>query len=72
MRLKDAYRYLVSDTSYDTNADTAQEKGCRLDYEISGGASNGQKRKTEAATPVLKYGAVEVKGIKKWAVKNAE
>ena len=72
VRLKDAYRYLVSDTSYDTNADTAQEKGCRLDYEISGGASNGQKRKTEAATPVLKYGAVEVKGIKKWAVKNAE
>ena len=71
VKLKDEYRYLISDTRYPTNRDTDTEKGCNLTYEISGGPSHNQKRKQEAETPWLKYGALKAEGKKLWTVRDS-
>lgn len=83
IRLKDAYRYLLSDTSYPTNRDAkgATEEtiaadpalaGALLEYQISGGTFHGQSRKTGTMTPFLKYGTVQFFGQKNWTVKDSE
>ena len=71
IKLKDEYRYQISDTRYPTNRD-GQAKGCRLEYTVRGGSSHGQKRTVERETPVLPYGAVSVSGEKYWTVAGSE
>lgn len=85
LKLKDEYRYLVSDTVYPTNADApgADEEqiladpskaGAVIEYQISGGKYNGESRSAGVRTPELKYGAVSFEGTKHWTVagSNAE
>ena len=72
LKLKDKYRYLLSDTTYPTNIDTTTEKGCKVDYVIGGGKYKNQSRTVYTGTPTLKYGTVEFSGIKKWTVVGAE
>jgi len=72
VRLRDKYRFLLSDTSYPTNLDTEQEKGCSMTYTISGGISHGQERKVEKETPYLKYGVLQVLGAKQFSVSDSE
>jgi len=71
LKLKDQYRYLLSDTSYPTNIDGAT-KGCKVHYTISDGKYKGQTKDVYASTPSLKYGAVEFDGQKVWSVQGAE
>lgn len=79
LKLKDEYRYLLSDTSYPTNLDaenTTKEEieknpekaGAVLSYSIFGGKYNTEKRKTGIETPRLKYGTVSFEGEKHWTV----
>lgn len=85
LKLKDQYRYLLSDTSYPTNkdADDATEEmiqqdptkaGGVIQYKISGGKYDGETRTVGVKTPELKYGTVVFEGNKQWTVSgsNAE
>lgn len=83
LKLKDEYRYLVSDTSYPTNADeeSADEAqisedpskaGGSVSYQISGGKYHGETRTVGVKTPDLKYGTVAFQGTKYWTVKGSE
>ena len=74
LKLKDEYRYLLSDTSYPTNRDAAgaasdlTKAGAVMSYTIEGGIYNRETRKTGVVTPKLKYGTVEFTGKKNWTV----
>ena len=79
LKLKDEYRYLLSDTSYPTNEDeegaTDEEivknptkAGATIQYKISGGKYNGETRTVGIKSPELKYGTVQVEGTKHWTV----
>ena len=79
LKLKDQYRYLLSDTNYPTNADEegATEKeilnhpekaGGTVRYKISGGKYNGEYRSVGVKSPELKYGTVKFEGNKHWTV----
>lgn len=85
LKLKDEYRYLLSDTFYPTNLDengadegiiqNAPDKaGAVLSYKIHGGKYNAESRKIGVKTPELKYGTVNFSGTKYWTVEgsNAE
>lgn len=78
LRLKDAYRYLLSDTSYPTNRDAANaaedltKAGAVMSYTIEGGIYNQEARKTGVVTPRLKYGTVEFTGKKNWTVSGSQ
>lgn len=78
LRLKDAYRYLLSDTSYPTNRDEAgaasnpAKAGATMTYTIQGGIYSGDKRKTGIVTPRLKYGTVQLEGKKNWTVEGSQ
>ncbi len=71
LKLKEEYRWLLSDTSYPTNRD-GQSKGCRIEYEIRGGSYNTEKRTQEKETPILPYGAVRISGEKFWTISGSE
>ena len=77
LKLKDKYRYLLSDTSYPTNRDgTGAEAdptkaGAVMSYTIEGGIYNRENRKTGVVTPKLKYGTVEFTGRKNWTVEGS-
>lgn len=77
LKLKDKYRYLLSDTSYPTNRDgTGAEAdptkaGAVMSYTIEGGIYNRESRKTGVVTPKLKYGTVEFTGRKNWTVEGS-
>ncbi len=82
LKLRDEYRYLFSDTSYPTNRDekgaTAADiqknptkAGAVVNYEISGGIYNTEKRDTGVITPNLKYGTVHFSGEKHWTVSGS-
>ena len=79
LKLKDEYRYLLSDTSYPTNLDDdgatsediskdPQKAGAVLSYSILGGKYNTETRKAGVETPKLKYGTLEFEGEKHWTV----
>lgn len=83
LKLKEEYRYLVSDTSYPTNADEEgadeaqiledpSKAGGSVSYQISGGKYHGETRTVGVKTPDLKYGAVAFQGTKHWTVKGSE
>ena len=80
LKLKDEYRYLISDNKlYPTNLDDGNptdediknnpdKAGAVLNYNITGGKYNNETRKVGIRTPKLKYGAVEFEGEKIWTV----
>lgn len=79
LKLKDEYRYLLSDTFYPTNADEEdadevliqndpEKAGAVLSYKIKGGKYDKESRKVGVQTPELKYGTVQVSGTKHWTV----
>ena len=81
LKLKDEYRYLLSDTEYPTNADeegaTAEDiledpkkAGALLQYKISGGKYSGETKELGIQTPELKYGTVAFEGTKHWTVEG--
>ena len=78
LKLKDEYRYLLSDTSYPTNRDAAgavsdlTKAGATMSYTIEGGIYNKESRKTGVLTPTLKYGTVQFAGKKNWAVSGSQ
>ncbi len=77
LKLRDEYRYLLSDTSYPTNRDAATavsdltKAGAVISYTIEGGIYNGESRKTGVLTPKLKYGTVQFAGKKNWTVEGS-
>lgn len=71
IKLKDEYRYLLSDTTYPTNADAESKGAAKISYKISGGPYNGQTRSGEVKTPNLKYGTVNFDGEKIWTVSDS-
>ena len=77
LKLKDEYRYLLSDTSYPTNRDAAgavsdlTKAGATMSYTIEGGIYNKESRKTGVLTPTLKYGTVQFAGKKNWTVEGS-
>ncbi len=77
LKLKDKYRYLLSDTSYPTNRDGTgaaadpTKAGAVMSYTIEGGIYNKESRKTGVVTPKLKYGTVEFTGRKNWTVEGS-
>ena len=77
LKLKDEYRYLLSDTSYPTNRDgegamsDPTKAGATMSYTIEGGIYNKESRKTGVVTPKLKYGTVEFTGKKNWTVEGS-
>ena len=82
LKLKDSYRYLLSDTSYPTNRDakgttpqeiqsTPTKAGAVVTYQIQGGIYNEESRKTGVITPKLKYGTVQFAGEKHWTVSGS-
>ena len=78
LKLKDEYRYLLSDTSYPTNRDAAgaasdlTKAGATMSYTIEGGIYNKESRKTGVLTPTLKYGTVQFNGKKNWTVSGSQ
>ncbi|MGN8801305.1 SpaA isopeptide-forming pilin-related protein [Candidatus Merdisoma sp. HCP28S3_D10] len=76
LRLKDAYRYALSEALYPTNRDQSRtdpdKAGAILDYSIDGGMYHQQTRKTGVLTPTLKYGTVHFKGQKYWTVTGSQ
>lgn len=79
LKLKDEYRYLLTDTSYPTNADEENatdemifqeptKAGATVKYKILGGKYNGETRTVGVKSPELKYGTVHFEGDKKWTV----
>ena len=71
LKLKDSYRYLLSDTSYPTNLDDPNQPentGAILSYQISGGKYNTESRIIGIKSPELKYGTVNFQGEKHWTV----
>lgn len=78
LKLRDEYRYLLSDTSYPTNRDAATaasdltKAGAVISYTIEGGIYNGESRKTGVLTPKLKYGTVQFTGKKNWTVSGSQ
>lgn len=75
IKLKDQYRYLISDTMYPTNTDNGGNYGARLNYRVVGGyyedsAVNDQSISTK--TPYLPYGTVKMAGEKYWDVEGSE
>lgn len=79
LKLKDEYRYLLSDTFYPTNLDAEsadeilikndpEKAGAVLTYKIHGGKYDKESRKVGVQTPELKYGTVQVSGTKHWTV----
>ena len=78
LKLKDEYRYLLSDTSYPTNRDAAgavsdlTKAGATMSYTIEGGIYNKESRKTGVLTPTLKYGTVQFAGKKNWTVSGSQ
>ena len=78
LKLKDEYRYLLSDTSYPTNRDAAgaasdlTKAGATMSYTIEGGIYNKESRKTGVLTPTLKYGTVQFNGKKNWTVDGSQ
>ena len=82
LKLKDQYRYLLSDTNYPTNEDEegatdAQilkdptKAGATIRYKILGGKYNGENRTVGVKSPELKYGTVLVEGTKYWTVEGS-
>lgn len=82
LKLRDAYRYLLSDTSYPTNRDakgttpgeiqnTPTKAGAVVTYQIKGGIYHEEERKTGVITPKLKYGTVQFTGEKHWTVSGS-
>lgn len=82
LKLKDEYRYLLSDTNYPTNHDEAgatpedilkdaKKAGAVLSYRILGGKYSGETRDVGIQTPKLKYGTVEFEGTKHWTVEGS-
>ncbi len=78
LKLKDEYRYLLSDTSYPTNRDAADaasdltKAGAVMSYTIEGGIYNKESRQTGVLTPTLKYGTVQFAGKKNWTVSGSQ
>lgn len=79
LKLKEKYRYLLSDTSYPTNLDAdgaddeaiskePEKAGAVLDYQIKGGKYHTESRQVGIKTASLKYGTVKVTGTKYWTV----
>ena len=79
LKLKDNYRYLLSDTRYPTNADeegvteeqilqNPEKAGGVVRYRILGGKYNGETRTVGVKSPDLKYGTVFFEGNKYWTV----
>lgn len=77
LKLKDEYRYLLSDTSYPTNRDgegaasDLTKAGAVMSYTIQGGIYNQESRKTGITTPKLKYGTAAFSGEKHWTVSGS-
>lgn len=77
LKLKDEYRYLLSDTSYPTNRDGEEaasdltKAGAVMSYTIQGGIYNQENRKTGVVTPKLKYGTAAFSGEKHWTVSGS-
>ena len=77
LKLRDEYRYLLSDTSYPTNRDASgaasdlTKAGATMSYTIDGGIYNKELRKTGVLTPTLKYGTVQFAGKKNWTVEGS-
>lgn len=82
LKLKDKYRYLLSDTSYPTNADEEgateelilkepEKAGGMIRYKITGGKYNGESRTVGVKSPDLKYGTVAFEGNKHWTVSGS-
>lgn len=82
LKLKDEYRYLLSDTMYPTNQDAEdadetlilenpEKAGAVLDYRIKGGKYHMESRKVGIKTPTLKYGTVRIEGEKHWTVEGS-
>lgn len=82
LKLKDEYRYLLSDTSYPTNLDeedatkdeiekNPEKAGAVLSYHILGGKYNTEERTAGIETPKLKYGTIEFSGEKHWTVNGS-
>ena len=82
LKLKDEYRYLLSDTTYATNADeqgatdkeilkNPEKAGATIKYKISGGKYNGEERTAGVKSPELKYGIVKFTGTKCWTVEGS-
>ncbi len=82
LKLKDEYRYLLSDTNYATNADepgvtdeeilkNPEKAGATIRYKISGGKYNGEDRTVGVKSPELKYGTVKFEGTKQWTVEGS-
>ena len=82
LKLKDSYRFLLSDASYPTNRDTPGatpgdiqntpgKAGAVVTYRIKGGIYNEEGRETGVITPKLKYGTVHFTGEKHWTVSGS-
>ena len=82
LKLKDAYRFLLSDALYPTNRDTPGatpgdiqntpgKAGAVVTYRIKGGIYNEEGRETGVITPKLKYGTVHFTGEKHWTVSGS-
>ena len=63
IKLKDDYRYLISDTSYPTNQDNGTDYAAVMSYDIKDDAGNTRESglSVKTQTPVLPYGTVELK-----------
>lgn len=82
LKLKDNYRYLLSDTCYPTNFDEEgiteeqllqepAKAGGTVRYKIFGGKYNGETRTVGVLSPELKYGTVSFEGNKIWSVEGS-
>ena len=82
LKLKDHYRYKLSDTNYATNEDepgvtnedilkNPEKAGATIRYKISGGKYNGEERTVGVKSPELKYGTVKFEGTKHWTVEGS-
>lgn len=82
LKLKDSYRYKLSDTNYATNEDETgvtsedilknpKKAGATIRYQISGGKYNGEERTIGVKSPELKYGTVRFEGNKNWTVEGS-
>lgn len=82
LKLKDEYRYLLSDTRYSTNKDDEgatdeiikndpDKAGAVIRYTIKGGKYNTEKRSVGIKSPILKYGTVNFEGVKNWTVEGS-
>lgn len=83
LKLKDEYRYLLSDTSYATNADAEgatdemikvdpSKAGAVMNYRIQGGEFHNESRTVGIKTPKLKYGTINFEGQKQWTVEGSK